>query len=150
MIFTVIWGVLIFVRFLGFSGMPEEVSRWVTDLALPPLAILLAIYLLYFVLGTVLEGIGMFLLTLPVVFPVISALGYDPIWFGIVLVKLSGIASLSPPVGLVVFVVNGVRPDISLRDIFKGVWPFIFADIITLGVLTAFPEIVTFIVESTD
>ncbi len=148
MIFTVIWGVLIFVRFLGFSGMPEEVSRWVTDLNMPPLAVLLAIYILYFILGTVLEGIGMFLLTLPVVFPVIVGLGYDPIWFGIVLVKLSGIASLSPPVGLVVFVVNGVRPDIPVRDIFKGIWPFIFADIITLGVLTAFPEIVTFIVES--
>src|SRR5215208_5756603 len=146
MIFTVIWGVLIFVRFLGFSGMPEEVSHWVTDLNMP----LLAIYLLYFILGTVLEGIGMFLLTLPVVFPVIMSLGYDPIWFGIVLVKLSGIASLSPPVALVVFVVNGVRPDISVRDIFKGVWPFIFADIITLGVLTAFPEIVTFIVETPD
>ena len=150
MIFTVIWGVLIFVRFLGFSGMPEEVAKWVTGLNVPPLVILLAIYLLYFVLGTVLEGIGMFLLTLPVIFPVIVALGYDPIWFGIVLVKLSGIASLSPPVGLVVFVVNGVRPDISVRDIFKGIWPFIFADIITLGVLTAFPEIVTFIVEISD
>ena len=150
MIFTVIWGVLIFVRFLGFSGMPEEVSRWVTGLNLPPVAILLAIYLLYFILGTVLEGIGMFLLTLPVVYPVIVALGYDPIWFGIVLVKLSGIASLSPPVGLVVFVVNGVRPDIPVRDIFKGIWPFIFADVITLGVLTAFPEIVTFIVEARD
>ena len=148
MIFTVIWGVLIFVRFLGFSGMPEEVSRWVTDLNMPPLAVLLAIYILYFILGTVLEGIGMFLLTLPVVFPVIVGLGYDPIWFGIVLVKLSGIASLSPPVGLVVFVVNGVRPDIPVRDIFKGIWPFIFADIITLGVLTAFPEIVTFIVDN--
>jgi tripartite ATP-independent transporter DctM subunit len=150
MIFTVIWGVLIFVRFLGFSGMPEEVSRWVTDLNMPPLAILLAIYLMYFILGTVLEGIGMFLLTLPVVFPVIMSLGYDPIWFGIVLVKLSGIASLSPPVGLVVFVVNGVRPDIPVRDIFKGIWPFIFADLITLAVLTAFPEIVTFIVETAD
>ena len=150
MIFTVIWGVLIFVRFLGYSGMPEEVSRWVAGLNMPPIAILLAIYLLYFVLGTVLEGIGMFLLTLPVIFPVIVTLGYDPIWFGIVLVKLSGIASLSPPVGLVVFVVNGVRPDISVRDIFKGVWPFIFADVITLAVLTAFPEIVTFIVESND
>jgi tripartite ATP-independent transporter DctM subunit len=150
MIFTVIWGVLIFVRFLGFSGMPEEVSRWVAGLNVPPLAILLAIYLLYFILGTVLEGIGMFLLTLPVIYPVIMALGYDPIWFGIVLVKLSGIASMSPPVGLVVFVVNGVRPDIPVRDIFKGVWPFIFADIITLGVLTAFPEIVTFIVETRD
>jgi tripartite ATP-independent transporter DctM subunit len=150
MIFTVIWGVLIFVRFLGYSGMPEEVSKWVTSLDVAPVLVLLAIYLLYFVLGTVLEGIGMFLLTLPVIFPVIVALGYDPIWFGIVLVKLSGIASLSPPVGLVVFVVNGVRPDISVRDIFKGIWPFIFADIITLGVLTAFPEIVTFIVEISD
>lgn len=150
MIFTVIWGVLIFVRFLGYSGMPEEVAKLVTSLDVPPLVILLAIYVLYFVLGTVLEGIGMFLLTLPVIFPVIVALGYDPIWFGIVLVKLSGIASLSPPVGLVVFVVNGVRPDISVRDIFQGVWPFIFADIVTLGVLTAFPEIVTFIVEISD
>jgi tripartite ATP-independent transporter DctM subunit len=150
MIFTVIWGVLIFVRFLGYSGMPEEVAKLVTGLDVSPVLILLAIYLLYFILGTVLEGIGMFLLTLPVIFPVIVALGYDPIWFGIVLVKLSGIASLSPPVGLVVFVVNGVRPDISVRDIFKGVWPFIFADIITLGVLTAFPGIVTFIVEISD
>jgi len=150
MIFTVIWGVLIFVRFLGFTGLPEEVSRWVGQLNVSPFWILMAIYLLYFVLGTVLEGIGMFLLTLPVIFPIITALGYDPIWFGIVLVKLSGIASLSPPVGLVVFVVNGVRPDISVRDIFKGIWPFIFADIITLGVLTAFPEIVTFILEVAD
>jgi tripartite ATP-independent transporter DctM subunit len=150
MIFTVIWGVLIFVRFLGYSGMPEEVAKWVTGLDVAPILVLLAIYMLYFVLGTVLEGIGMFLLTLPVIFPVIVALGYDPIWFGIVLVKLSGIASLSPPVGLVVFVVNGVRPDIPVRDIFKGIWPFIFADIITLGVLTAFPEIVTFIVEISD
>lgn len=150
MIFTVIWGVLIFVRFLGYSGMPEEVSQWVASLDVAPILVLLAIYMLYFVLGTVLEGIGMFLLTLPVIFPVIQALGYDPIWFGIVLVKLSGIASLSPPVGLVVFVVNGVRPDISVRDIFKGIWPFIFADVITLGVLTAFPEIVTFIVEISD
>ena len=148
MIFTVIWGVLIFVRFLGFSGLPEEVSQWVGKLGVSPFWVLMAIYLLYFVLGTVLEGVGMFLLTLPIIFPIITAIGYDPIWFGIVLVKLSGIASLSPPVGLVVFVVNGVRPDIPVRDIFKGIWPFIFADIITLGVLTAFPQIVTFIIGS--
>jgi len=150
MIFTVIWGVMIFVRFLSFSGLPEDIARWVTTLDVAPFFILMAIYLLYFVLGTVLEGIGMFLLTLPVIFPVIKALGYDPIWFGIVLVKLSGIASLSPPVGLVVFVVNGVRPDIPVRDIFKGIWPFIFADIVTLAVLTAFPELVTFLVDNGD
>jgi tripartite ATP-independent transporter DctM subunit len=146
-IFTVIWGVLIFVRFLGFAGLPEELAKWVTGLNVPPLAILLSIYLIYLILGTILEGIGMFLLTLPVIFPVVEALGYDPIWFGIILVKLNGIATLSPPVGLVVFVVNGVRPDISVADIFRGIWPFIFADIITIGFLTAFPEIVTFILD---
>ena len=150
MIFTVIWGVMIFVRFLSFSGLPEDIARWVTSLDVAPIVILLCIYLLYFVLGTVLEGIGMFLLTLPVIFPVIKALEYDPIWFGIVLVKLSGIASLSPPVGLVVFVVNGVRPDIPVREIFKGIWPFIFADLITLAVITAFPGIVTFLIDSGD
>ena len=144
MIFTVIWGVLVFVRFLGFAGLPEQVADWVVHLDLPPIVIILCIYALYLVL----EGIGMFLLTLPVIFPVVQALGYDPIWFGIVLVKLNGIATLSPPVGLVVFVVNGVRPDIPVRDIFRGIWPFIFADIITIGFLTAFPEIVTFILKS--
>ena len=148
MIFTVLWGILIFVRFLGFAGLPEALANWVVGLDVEPIYILLAIYLLYFVLGTVLEGIGMFLLTLPVIFPVIVKLGYDPIWFGIVLVKLSGIASLSPPVGLVVFVVNGVRPDISVGEIFKGLWIFIFADVISLALLTIFPELVTFLVKT--
>ena len=147
-IFTVVWGVLIFVRFLGFAGLPEELARWVTGLNVAPIYILLSIYLIYLILGTILEGVGMFLLTLPVVFPVIEALGYDPIWFGIILVKLNGIATLSPPVGLVVFVVNGVRPDISVADIFRGIWPFIIADIITIACLTAWPEIVTFILDA--
>jgi len=146
-IFTVVWGVLIFVRFLGFAGLPEQLATWVTGLKVAPIWILLSIYAIYLILGTILEGVGMFLLTLPVVFPVIEALGYDPIWFGIILVKLNGIATLSPPVGLVVFVVNGVRPDISVSDIFRGIWPFIFADIITIACLTAFPEIVTFILD---
>jgi tripartite ATP-independent transporter DctM subunit len=148
MIFTVIWGVLIFTRFLGFVGLPNALAEWVVSLNLPPIAILLAIYVLYLVLGTIIEGIGMFLLTLPVIFPVVQALGFDPIWFGIILVKLNGIATLSPPVGLVVFVVNGVRPDIPVADIFRGIGPFIIADVITIAVLTAFPQIVTFIVSS--
>jgi tripartite ATP-independent transporter DctM subunit len=148
MIFAVIWGVQIFVRFLGFAGLPEALARWVVSLDLPPIVVLLTIYAIYLVLGTILEGIGMFLLTLPVVFPVIEAIGYDPIWFGIILVKLNGIATLSPPVGLVVFVVNGVRPDIPLRDIFIGILPFIVADLITIAVLTAFPEIVTFVLDA--
>jgi len=147
MIFTIIWGVLIFVRFLGFANLPETIASWVVGLDVPPLAVLLVIYLIYFVLGMFMDAIGMLLLTLPVVFPVITELGYDPIWFGIIVVKLCGIGLLTPPVGLCCFVVNGVRPDIPLTDIFRGIWPFVVADIITVGVLTAYPEIVTFILD---
>src|SRR6185436_887748 len=139
---------LIFTRFLGFVGLPEAIAAWVVKLDMSPMMIMICIYILYLILGTILEGIGMFLLTLPVIFPVVVALGFDPIWFGIILVKLNGIATLSPPVGLVVFVVNGVRPDISVADIFRGIWPFIFADLITIACLTAWPEIVTFILDA--
>jgi tripartite ATP-independent transporter DctM subunit len=147
MIFTIIWGVLIFVRFLGFAGLPTTLSSWIMDLDVPPLVVLLVIYLIYFVLGMFMDAIGMLLLTLPIVYPIVMDLGYDPIWFGIIVVKLCGIGLLTPPVGLCCFVVNGVRPDIPLTDIFRGVMPFIAADIVTVGVLTAFPEIVTFILE---
>ena len=147
MIFTVIWGILIFVRFLGFARLPETLSAWIVDAALPPLLVLLCVYGIYFILGMFMDAIGMLLLTLPVVFPVIVELGYDPIWFGIIVVKLCGICLMTPPVGLNCYVVNGVRPDIPLSDVFRGIWPFVIADIITIGVLTAFPGIVTFIVK---
>ena len=118
------------------------------DLQLPPTLMLVLILVLIFLLGWPFEWPAIILVFLPIFFPVVTALGYDPIWFGIILVKLNGIATLSPPVGLVVFVVNGVRPDISVADIFRGIWPFIFADIITIGCLTAWPEIVTFILDA--
>jgi len=148
MIYTIIWGVLIFVRFLGFAGLPEAFSDWIVHLDLPPLLVLLAIYGAYLVLGMFMDAIGMLLLTLPVVFPVVEALGYDPVWFGIVVVKLCGIGLLTPPVGLCCYVVHGVRPDIPLGDVFRGIWPFVAADIVTIALLTAFPEIVTFILDT--
>lgn len=146
MIFSIIWSILIFVRFLGFAGLPDAMATMVGGLDVPPLAILLVIYALYFVLGMFMDSIGMLLLTLPVIFPIVIGMGYDPIWFGIIVVKLCGIGLLTPPVGLCCFVVNGVRPDISLGTIFRGVGPFVFADILTVALLTAYPEIVTFIV----
>ncbi|MBM3568144.1 MAG: TRAP transporter large permease subunit [Alphaproteobacteria bacterium] len=147
MIFTIIWSVLIFVRFLGFANLPETLASWIVGANVPPLLVLVSIYLIYIVLGMFMDPIGMLLLTLPVVYPVISALGYDGIWFGIVVVKLCGIGLLTPPVGLCCFVVNGVRPDIPLGDIFRGILPFIVADLLTLALLTAYPEIVTFILD---
>ena len=109
--------------------------------------VLLCVYLLYIVLGMFIDALGMMLLTLPIVFPLLMSLGYDPIWFGVVLVKLCGIGLLSPPFGLVCFIVNGVRPDIPVQTVFKGVMPFIAADLLIVGILTAFPEIVTFVLD---
>jgi tripartite ATP-independent transporter DctM subunit len=148
MIFTVVWGVLIFVRFLGYANLPVTFANWIDGLGVNPLLVLLAIYAIYLVLGSFMDAIGMMLLTLPVVYPVIERMGYDPIWFGIIVVKLCGIGLLTPPVGICAFVVNGVRPDIPLSDVFRGVWPFIVADIVTVGLLTAFPELVTFVVDA--
>ncbi len=148
MIFSIIWGVLIFVRFLGFANLPIVFSQWIDELALHPLLVLLAIYAIYVVLGCFMDPIGMMLLTLPIVFPVVSNMGYDPVWFGVIVVKLCGIGLITPPVGLSAFVVNGVRPDIPLGDVFRGIWPFLIADVITVALLTAYPELVTFIVDA--
>jgi tripartite ATP-independent transporter DctM subunit len=145
MIFTIIWSILILVRFLGFTGVPATISEWIGGLHMPRLAILLMILSLYFVLGMFLDGIGMLLLTLPVVFPIILKLGYDPVWFGIIIVKMVEIGLVTPPVGLNCFVVSGVRPDIPLSTVFAGVWPFVVADCLTIALLIAYPEIATFL-----
>jgi TRAP-type C4-dicarboxylate transport system permease large subunit len=145
MIFSIIWGVLVFVRFLGFAGLPDAFAKWVVALPFEPIYVLIGILLFYAVLGMFMDAIGMLLLTLPVVYPAVIGLGYDPIWFGIIVVKMAEICLITPPIGLNCFVVNGVRPDIPLNEVFKGVGPFFVADVATISVLIAFPEIVTWL-----
>jgi tripartite ATP-independent transporter DctM subunit len=142
MIFSIIWGVLVFVRFLGFAGLPEAFANWVIGLPFPPIVIMIGILLFYAVLGMFMDAIGMLLLTLPVVYPAVIGLGYDPIWFGIIVVKMAEVCLITPPIGLNCFVVNGVRPDIPLSEVFRGIGPFFVADAVTIGVLLAFPDIV--------
>ena len=152
MIFTLIWGVFLFVRFLGFAGLPNEFANWVVGLDLPPLLIMVCILLAYAVLGMFMDAIGMLILTLPVVFPAVIALGYDPIWFGIIVVKMAEICLITPPIGLNCFVVAGVSrdlpsvggrdPAIPLQDVFRGIGPFFVADVLTVIVLLLLPEIV--------
>lgn len=142
MIFSIIWGVMVFVRFLGFAGLPEAFAKWVVALDVPPVVILICVLLFYTVLGMFMDAIGMLLLTLPVVYPAMMALGYDPIWFGIIVVKMAEICLITPPIGLNCFVVNGVRPDIPLSDVFRGIAPFFIADVITVALFIAFPEII--------
>lgn len=142
MIFTLIWGILLYVRFLGFAGLPEAFKDWVMHLDQPPLVVLLMILGAYAVLGMFMDAIGMLLLTLPVVYPAIVGLGYDPIWFGIIVLKMVELCLISPPIGLNCFVVAGVRPDIPVQQVFRGCFPFFFAEVVTVAVLIAFPQIV--------
>lgn len=159
MIFTIIWGVLIFVRFLGFADLPGAFSDWITSLNTSPFLILVCILLAYAVLGMFMDAIGMLLLTLPVVYPAVMALngGEDvsaaesafgmsgemcAIWFGILVVKMAEFCLITPPIGLNCFVVAGVRDDLSVQDVFKGVTPFFVADALTIAGLVAFPQIV--------
>ena len=147
MIFSLIWGVLIFVRFLGFSGLPEAFTEWILSLDASPMVIMICILLAYAILGMFMDAIGMLLLTLPVVYPAVIALGFDSIWFGIIVVKMAEVCLITPPIGLNCFVVNGVRPDISLSQVFRGIALFFIADVITIAILLAFPEIVTWLPE---
>lgn len=159
MIFTIIWGVLIYVRFLGFANLPDTFATWIAGLEQSPMLTLLLILCAYAILGMFMDAIGMLLLTLPVVFPAVIALnGGDgvsaadsafglsstacAIWFGIIVVKMAELCLITPPIGLNCFVVSGVRPDISVQDVFRGVTPFFVADVITIGVLIMFPQIV--------
>ncbi|MCE8511392.1 TRAP transporter large permease [Ruegeria pomeroyi] len=159
MIFTIIWGVLIYVRFLGFADLPGAFSDWITSLHMSPMLILICILLAYAVLGMFMDAIGMLLLTLPVVYPAVMALNGGEavsaadsafgmsgpmcaIWFGILVVKMAEFCLITPPIGLNCFVVAGVRPDLSVQDVFRGVMPFFVADAVTIGLLVAFPQIV--------
>ncbi len=159
MIFTIIWGVLVYVRFLGFADLPGAFSAWITSLEQSPMLTLILILLAYAVLGMFMDAIGMLLLTLPVVYPAVIALngGADvsaadsafgmsatgcAIWFGILVVKMAELCLITPPIGLNCFVVAGVRPDISVQDVFRGATPFFIADAATIAVLIAAPQIV--------
>jgi len=159
MIFSIIWGVLIYVRFLGFAELPAAFSDWIVSLTMAPMLILICILLAYAVLGMFMDAIGMLLLTLPVVYPAVMALNGGEavsaaestfgmsgpmcaIWFGILVVKMAEFCLITPPIGLNCFVVAGVRDDLSVQDVFKGVTPFFIADGVTIALLVAFPSIV--------
>ena len=162
MIFSIIWGVLIFVRFLGFSGLPETFANWIISLPFDPYLILIMILLGYVILGMFIDAIGLLLLTLPVVYPAIILLNGGPdvtaeqsafgmtfnqvsVWFGIIVVKMAEVCLITPPIGLNCFVVAGVRKDIPVTDVFKGVTLFFIADILTILALILFPSVITWL-----
>ncbi|MCU0909528.1 MAG: TRAP transporter large permease subunit, partial [Rhodobacteraceae bacterium] len=148
MVFFILIGAHFFSPFLALTRIPANISAWIGELAIPALAILLIILVIYLILGCFMEGFAMLVLTLPIVFPIIVQLGYDPIWFGIIVVLVVEMGLISPPVGMNVFVVKGVAPDVPLTDIFRGIFPFLGAMAICVGLLIAFPDIALFLPET--
>ncbi|MBT3915782.1 MAG: TRAP transporter large permease subunit, partial [Rhodospirillaceae bacterium] len=141
MVFMIAIGALILNNFIALAGISSGVINWIESLGLAPFAVLLVILGFYIVLGTVVEGLAMIFLTVPIFVPVIESLGFDLIWFGIVLVMMTEISLITPPIGLNVFVMKSMMPDVPLNAIFRGIIPFFCADIVRLSVVVAFPPV---------
>jgi tripartite ATP-independent transporter DctM subunit len=147
MIFTILIGALIFANFINMSGMPAALTAYAEQFRETPMLVIIAILVIYVILGCVLESMSMILLTVPMFYPLVAHLGYDLIWFGIIVVVVTEISMITPPVGLNVFVLRSVLPDVPTRTVFRGVMPFIAADIIRLGILVAFPGITLYLTQ---
>jgi C4-dicarboxylate transporter, DctM subunit len=141
MLFTLLIAATIFANFVNFTTMPGDLKEWITHLGLSPIMIITAMMFIYIVLGTVMEELTMVLLTIPLFFPIVTALGFDPVWFGVLIVMIVQIGLISPPVGMNLFVLNALLPGVGLGAIFRGCWPFVVVMIGVLGLLIAFPQL---------
>jgi tripartite ATP-independent transporter DctM subunit len=141
MMFTILIGALVFANFVNLTAMPGELIALTDRFASTPLLVVLGICAIYVLLGCVLESMSMVLLTVPMFFPVVQHLGFDLVWFGIIVVVVTEISLITPPVGLNVFVLRSMLPDISTATVFRGVMPFVAADVVRLALLVMFPAI---------
>ena len=141
MLFTILIGAMVFTSFINFTSMPGDLRDFLLQFSPHPIMVVAVMMAIYVALGLVMEELSMVLLTIPVFFPVITGLGFDPVWFGILIVTIVEIGMISPPVGMNLFVMNSLLPLVKLKNIFKGVWPFVMADIVRLCILIAFPAI---------
>lgn len=144
-IFLIIIGASMFSYFLALTGLPTSLSSFITGLPLPKGLILFGIILVYVILGCVMEVYSIMILTLPIFFPIVQILGFDPIWFGVIMVIVLEVGLITPPIGLNVFVLKGSAQGIPVETIFKGIWPFFICAIIAMILISIFPQIALFI-----
>lgn len=146
MIMLLVAGAMVFGRFIAVSRLPFEMANWASSLALPPFIILALILVIYAILGCFIDALALILLTVPIFYPVVvNILGYNPIWFGVIIVLVVAAGVITPPVGMNVFIIKGVAKDVPLEKIFKGIWPFLFALVICIVILLIFPQLTTFL-----
>ncbi|MDR3238356.1 MAG: TRAP transporter large permease [Spirochaetia bacterium] len=145
MIMIIVAGATVFGHFLAVSRIPYDIASWISAINLPATAIICIIILIYMLGGCFIDSLALIMLTVPIFYPVILHLGFDPIWFGVIIVMVSQIGVLTPPVGVSVYVVSGVARNVPLQVIFKGVIPFIIALVVGMLLVIAFPQIVLFL-----
>ncbi|HKX38480.1 MAG TPA: TRAP transporter large permease subunit, partial [Burkholderiales bacterium] len=141
MLFMILIGALMFADFINITTMPGDLKDFVSSFKIHPIMVVFAICAIYVILGTAMEELSMVLLTLPVFFPLVVSLGFDPIWFGILVVTVVEIGLISPPVGMNLFVLKTLLPQVPTGTVFRGVLPFMAADVIRLAILITFPII---------
>ncbi len=144
-IFAILIGALLFGYFLTITQTPQHVTEFLTGLGLGRYQVLVLIMLMYLVLGCVMDAMAMVILTVPIIFPVITSLGFDPIWFGVIIVMTVELGLIHPPVGMNVFVIKSVVRDVKISTVFAGVIPFVVTDILRLAILIAFPVLSTWL-----
>jgi tripartite ATP-independent transporter DctM subunit len=141
MLFTLLISASIFANFVNYTTMPNDLKTLIEEVKLAPILVVGLMMLIYVVLGTIMEELTMVLLTIPLFFPIVVQLGFDPVWFGILIVMVVQIGLISPPVGMNLFVLNSLLEDVKLSAIFKGVWPFVFVLVLNLIVFMVFPSL---------
>lgn len=144
-VFTILIGAMLFGYFLTITQTPQKVTAFLTGLGVGPYGVLFLILLMYLVLGCLMDALAMIILTVPIIFPVIQSLGFDPIWFGVIIVMTVELGLIHPPVGMNIFVIKSVIERVSISTIFYGVLPFIITDIIRLLIIVAFPALATWL-----
>lgn len=141
MLFTLLIAATLFANFVNFTSLPGDLRDFITQSGLSPTMVIVAMMAVYVLLGTVMEELTMVLLTIPLFFPIVTSLGFDPVWFGVLIVMIVQIGLISPPVGMNLFVLNALLPNVGLGQIFRGCWPFVLIMVLVLGVLIAFPPL---------
>jgi C4-dicarboxylate transporter, DctM subunit len=144
-IFLIIASSFIFSYFLTVTRVPTVLSDFLVSLPVAPIIVLIGIVIMYLIIGMFMDMIAAMFITLPIIFPAIVSLGFDPIWFAVMVVFLAEVSLVTPPFGLSLFIIKGTIPDSDLRDVYQGSYPFIVADLVIIAVLILFPQIVTFL-----
>jgi tripartite ATP-independent transporter DctM subunit len=145
MILLMLVGTFMFMHFMALSRLPFAISDWIVGLHVPPILVMIAIIFMYLVLGGPLPELPLVMLTIPIIYPLVLALGFNPIWYGVIIVRMIAIGSISPPVGNNIFLISGLG-GIPLSTVYRGVIPFLIADFFHVALLLAFPELSLYLV----